>query len=516
MARRRKKNGSQRVPATQWPVNVPVTPDNIAEYQKTHNLYVAESGYAVPILEDPDQEEWVQAGLGVASDPARLRTKIRELASRNATAKRVLDLYRYYILGGSPEVGLVPIDPEAEPTNKYTAAVNKRLSLKRKDLRLHLSLGELVKRLMRDGDLFIRRIKDINTGSTTFRFVDPEDVADKDGSELGGIVTDDSDVVSVREYILTRQEYDDQGILKGRKEYSRVTAEDMLHIKLDADSTEKRGRSRLLACLDALYKHRNMMINEVTLRQSQSAIVMVRKVHTGQSGMNRILDAAKATSSVPADQYAGQERNRAGTVVNTTKGVEIDFAHPDNNFSDAGPLLSCLLREVAQATGFTYEQVSCDTSQGNLASALVAESPVVQMINEEREFLATNLEKLWGWLLEDESVNYNNYEVQMVFPNVETEDRLKRAQSLNLAYMAKAVSSQEISRQFELDPIKMQQEIAAEFAEPAFQNSASKQNPTTDAKQTSSSGNAFAGGTNQGSDGNTGSTDVGKQGTKGV
>lgn len=511
MARRRKKNGSQRVPATQWPVNVPVTPDNIAEYQKTHNLYVAESGYAVPILEDPDQEEWVQAGLGVASDPARLRTKIRELASRNATAKRVLDLYRYYILGGSPEVGLVPIDPEVEPTNKYTAAVNKRLSLKRKDLRLHLSLGELVKRLMRDGDLFIRRIKDINTGSTTFRFVDPEDVADKDGSELGGIVTDDSDVVSVREYILTRQEYDDQGILKGRKEYSRVTAEDMLHIKLDADSTEKRGRSRLLACLDALYKHRNMMINEVTLRQSQSAIVMVRKVHTGQSGMNRILDAAKATSSVPADQYAGQERNRAGTVVNTTKGVEIDFAHPDNNFSDAGPLLSCLLREVAQATGFTYEQVSCDTSQGNLASALVAESPVVQMINEERDFLATNLEKLWGWLLEDESVNYDKYEVQMTFPNVETEDRLKKLQASNVAYMAKAISSKEVARQFGADPEKMRAEIIEEFAIPEVQNAMAAKNPSAEAKGTSSSGNAGAGGTNQGGGGSSGPSDVNKQ-----
>lgn len=516
MARRRKKSGSQRVAVDPWPTNVPVTAEAITEYQKTHDLFVLESNYAVPILEDPDQAEWQQTGTGIATDSAVLRTKIRELATRNATAKRVLDLYRYYILGGTPEVALTPIDPEAEPTNKYTAAVNKRLSLKRKDLRCSLSPSEMVKRLMRDGDLFIRRIKDIATGSAAYRFVDPEDVADRDGNELGGIVTDDSDVVSVQEYILTRQRYDDQGIAIGREEYGRVPVEDMLHIKLDADSTEKRGRSRLLACLDALYKHRNMMINEVTLRQSQSAIVMVRKVHTGQTGLNRILDAAKATSSVPSDQYSGQERNRAGTVVNTTKGVEIDFAHPDNNFSDAGPLLSCLLREVAQATGFTYEQVSCDTSQGNLASALVAESPVVQMINEEREFLSCNLEKLWKWLLEDEAVNYDRYEVVMNFPNVETEDRLKRAQSLNLAYMAKAVSSQEISRQFELDPIKMQQEIAAEFAEPAFQNSASKQNPSTDAKQTSSSGNATAGGTNQGSDGNTGSTDVGKQGTKDV
>lgn len=515
MARRRNPK-QPTTPATRWPDNVPVTPETLAKFQETHNLYVVESSYAIPILEDPDQEEWRQAGLGTASDPALLRTKIRELASRNPTAKRVLDLYRYYILGGNPEVLVTPVDSEADPVNKLTSAVNKRLALKRKSLRVHLSLGEAVKRLMRDGDLFIRRITDLTTGVSEYRFVDPEDVADRDGSELGGIITDSDDVVSVQEYILTRQRYDSQGMPEGREEYDRVSPENMLHIKLDADSTEKRGRSRLLACLDALYKHRNMMINEVTLRQSQSAIVMVRKVSSGQAGLNRIIDAAKSSNSSPMDNSVGQERNRAGTVVNTTKGVEIDFAHPDNNFSDAGPLLAALHREVAQATGFTYEQVSCDISQGNLASALVAESPVVQMLNEERAFLEVHLEKLWMWLLEDENLNYDKYEICMQFPNVETEDRLKRAQSLNLAYMARAVSSQEISRQFELDPVKMQREIAAEFAEPAFQNSAAKQNPTADSKQVSSSGNASAGGTNQGSDGNTGSTDVGKQGTKGV
>ena len=511
---RKRRSRKQTTPVMPWPTNVPVTPENIAEYQRTHDLYVVESNYAIPVLEDPDQEEWRQVGLGIATDPALLRTKIRELASRSPTAKRVLDLYRYYILGGCPEVGLTPVDPESDPVNKYTSAVNRRLCKKRGELRLHLSLGEIVKRLMRDGDLFIRRIRNSETGTSEYRFVDPEDVADEDGNELGGILTDPSDVVTVTGYILTRQNYDDQGNPEGRQRYALVSPDDMLHIKLDADSTEKRGRSRLLACLDSLYKHRNMMINEVTLRQSQSAIVMVRKVHSGQSGMNRILDAAKSTNSTATENYVGQERNRAGTVVNTTKGVEIDFAHPDNNFSDAGPLLSCLLREVAQATGFTYEQISCDISQGNLASALVAESPVIQMINEEREFLECNLEKLWHWLLEDENVNYDKYEVEMKFPNVEAEDRLKKLQAANIAYMAKGLSSKEISRQFGVDPEKMRAEIKEDSADPVFQNSMAAKNPSADAKATSSSGNAGAGGTNQGGGAASGPTDVNKQSTQ--
>ena len=104
------------------------------------------------------------------------------------------------------------------------------------------------------------------------------------------------------------------------------------------------------------------------------------------------------------------------------------------------------------------------------------------------------------------------YEVEMKFPDVGTEDMLEKAQSLNLGYMARAISSQEISRQFGLDPAKMQAEIKTEFGDPAFQNSAASQNPDASAKQASSSGNASAGGTNQGSGGNTGPEDKGKQG----
>lgn len=511
MARRR-KNRRQAAVGKPWPVGVPINAETIAEAQKEHDLYYVENSYALPIIEDPDQAEWEQMGLSSNRNPANLRTRIRELAKRSPTAKRVLFLYRSYILGGKTTVELCPLEADSNPENKFTRGVNKRLSQKIKALKPYLTTPEMCNRLYRDGDLFIRRMKDeFGFGETKYRFVDPEDVIDEDGNELGGIETDPSDVVNVKGYSLCRQAYDTVGNPIGYERYAYVAPEDMVHIKLDCDSTEKRGNSRLLSCTEALYKHRDMLINEVTLRQSQSAIVMVRKVAGGQRMAGRIMDAAKSQNSTNVDNYSGIERNRAGTVATTTAGVEIDFAHPDNNFSDAGPLLSVLLREVAKTTGFTFEQISCDTSEGSLASAMVAESPVMRMIEDEREFLSSGLEKLWLWLLEDETINFDNYEVEMKFPDVTTEDRLSEAQANNIGFMCKALSSKEMSRRSKADPEKMRAELLEEAEIPALMTNQSAKNPDASAKQVSSAGNASAGGTNQGSGGNAGVTDVNKQ-----
>lgn len=513
MSRRKSKRSTSSqstVIAESWPVGLPVTAENIRKMQENYTVYAVESSYALPIVEDPDQESWIEAG-GSTNSPTVLRTHIRELSRHVPTAKRVLDLYRFYVLGGKPEAIVCPLDSEDSPENQLTKRANKKLRRELRKLERHLGGGEMVTRLYRDGDLFIRRIPNPpEVGGYEYRFVDPEDVISSDGVEAGGVVTDTYDAVNVLYYTLCREEFDINGASLGYKEYATVSADDMIHCKLDCDSTEKRGRSRLLSCIDALQKHRNMLINEVTLRQSQSAIVMVRKVSGGTGAARSLLDASKSTTSSPNEHYSGQEKYRPGTIATTTKGVEISFAHPDNNFSDAGPLLTTLIREVAKCTGFSYEQVSCDTSEGSLASALVAESPVVKMVHEERSFLSSHLQKLFQWLLEGVPINWDDYEVQVKYPNIETQDGLKTAQEANLGVMTNSLSRKEMSRRLGADPEVMRTEIEEEsklsYINPMYAN----QNPGVADKQASSAGNASASGTNQGDAVPTGPSDPGK------
>ena len=494
-------------PLEQWPADVEFNAENLNEIQKTHAVYLVESNYALPIIDDPDAAAWKEAGKAYPNDPSLVREKLRELANHSPTGKRVIDLYQYYILNDLVTPTVRKIDAEAtKPENQITKRANKRLKQLLKKNEPHLSLTEFGRRTYRDGESFIWRKEE------EYRFVDPEDVVDEDGSEQGGIATDELDTVNVLKYTLSRQKYDEQGNPIGYEMYAEVLPEDMLHIAINKDSNEKRGRSALTSIVDALIKFRNLLINEVSLRQNQSAIVMVRKVAGGTGAVNRILDAAKSAGSSPNDNYATQETNRSGTTLTVTKGVEVSFAHPDNNFSDAGPLLSVLLRECAKGTGFTFEMLSCDTSEGSLASALVAESPTMMMVNQHRQFWQNRLAPYFKWLLPD--LDFDEYEVVLNYPPVEIKDKLKDAQTLNLGVMANAVSRKEMSRSMGKDPEQMRLEIEEEskleYVNPNYAN----QNPDPAAKAASSAGNAGASGTNQGGKPTSGSSDPGKQGTE--
>jgi len=497
--------------AEQWPQGLALTEENINKMAQNHHLYFVSDSYALPILPDLDAASWTQITAGTQSAPAILREQLRELAINVPSATRVLNLYKIYTIGGGATVMVRPSDPELKIVNQVTKRATNKLRNQLRRNSLHLGFGEMARRLYRDGELFIRRIHN-DDGSYDYRFVDPENVCDQDGNENGGIITDPYDTVTVLGYILCKQKFDEQGNPDGYEKYAEVLPEDMLHIALDVDSTVKRGVSRLLGCKTALQRYRSLILNEVTLRERQSAIVMVRKVAGGSGAARSVLDAAKTQVSEPVDAYSGQERYRAGTVATTTKGVEITFSHPDNNFSDAGPLFSLLDREVAKVTGFTFEQISCNTTEGSLATAMVAEGPTFQMIAEERNFLTARLEKYFLWLLEDFGLN-DDYVVDIDYPPIATVDKLKVAQACNIGVMAKAMSIKEMSRQLGLDPEQQRTEVEADseltFINPNYGN----QNPGAAAKATSSRGNAAAGGTNQNSV-SFGSADPGKQGTR--
>lgn len=498
--------------AEQWPQELALTEDNINKMAQDHHLYLVADSYALPILPDPDAASWTQVTAGTQTAPALLREQLRELAINVPSATRVLNLYKIYTIGGGATVMVRPSDPELKIVNQVTKRATNKLRNQLRRNSLHLSFGEMARRLYRDGELFIRRIHNAD-GGYDYRFVDPENICDEDGNENGGIITDPYDTVTVLGYILCKQKFDEHGNPDGYEKYAEVLPEDMLHIALDVDSTVKRGVSRLIGCKTALQRYRSLILNEVTLRERQSAIVMVRKVAGGSGAARSVLDAAKTQTSEPVDAYSGQERYRAGTVATTTKGVEITFSHPDNNFSDAGPLFSLLDREVAKVTGFTFEQISCNTTEGSLATAMVAEGPTFQMIAEERNFLTARLEKYFLWLLEDFGLN-DDYVVDIDYPPIATVDKLKVAQACNIGVMAKAMSIKEMARQLGLDPEQQRTEVEADseltFINPNYGN----QNPGAAAKATSSRGNASASGTNQGGTPAGGSTDPGKQGFK--
>lgn len=468
------------------------------------------------ILPDADEEEWKSLN-DVAEERARVVQKVRYLCRKHPNLKRALFLYSMYVIGKGMQVYLKPDVPEEEMD---TEEARKRANLVKfqsaKAWRRFLqsnhgswSVKEWYKRLIREGDAFTRRIV-LEEWPMQVRFIDSENIDDGGGdSGTKGIITDPDDVTIPIQYQLWDIELGEVVEL--------IPAEVMHHAKIDCDSNEKRGRSRFESIIDTAVMLSAMVRNEVTHRNAQSSIVLVRKVAGTKSDASSIVNNAQTGTTNRTDGSAtSREKWRPGTILTVSKSVDVEFKQPQSNFSDATPLIKLLLLQLSAATGWSYSQLTADASEGNFASALVAESPVYQMVEDEREFVAASLERIAMWVF-TAAAQYgaienmtqqeleDDWRVTFDFQSIVTREPVKEAQAANLGVMAGALSKREMARRMQADPAVMAREIEDELQRQAEQmgemgvanTGMQNMNPTMQDKQASVDGNAAGGGTNQ-------------------
>lgn len=468
------------------------------------NRWVGFEALNQPISDDADQADWkIPNSDAIEGTTSELRDSARKLAYQ-PNCRRALELYRYYLAGNGFTVTLSPRDKDKEQTEEEQTFLREVDALWQDVLRANVagfSVDEWMRRTYRDGETFVwLKSAEAAAWPPKVRFIDPERIADKNGIEEEGIVTDPNDVASYTSFLLYEE---------GSKTALPIPAEDVIFVKLDTDSTTKRGQTRLAGVIDTAKMLMGTVRNEVILRNLQSSIVLQRKVAGGRQAVLGITDHASTGSTNYPEQTLSREKIRPGSVVTTSAGVELEFKQPTNNFSDASPLISMLIRQISSVTGWTYEQLSADTSQGNLASALSQESPTLQMVKAEMEFHLPHLERLYRWFIRvavltgqiemDEEQVWEDYTVEVRFGDPTSEDPLKRAQRLNLLTMSQTGSHAEARRQLGLSNDRMEQELADEQKSGLYNSALTGQNPDTGDASSSSQSNAQGGsGTNQG------------------
>src|SRR5690606_38155766 len=119
------------------------------------------------------------------------------------------------------------------------------------------SVREFGRRALRDGEQFTH-IKPASRYPISLRFIDPEVISDKEGGD--GVVHAANDVATVRQY----KRVDADG-----NDMDPLPAAEVVHTKIDCDSTETRGRSRFETVVRFAYLLLRMVHNEVTHRQAQ-------------------------------------------------------------------------------------------------------------------------------------------------------------------------------------------------------------------------------------------------------
>lgn len=474
--------------------------------------------YNQPIEEDGDARDWMPLTRDKArevEEEERKRSveKIRRLVRCQPNCKRAMGLYESYVFGHGfgAETQLSDSEKKVEEADKK---VIRKANKAWDDFLWHNRKWwtplEFGKRTYRDGVQYTKKMYQYGvTWPAEVRFIDDEEIDDPNHTEPDdplsfGIQVSPVDSVKILAFNrinVTTQEH-----------VETIPADQMFYTKIDVDSNVKKGLSRLFAVQWSGKKIGDWLMNELTHRMAQSSIVLQRKVKGSPSQVNNMLNNLKSgTTDFKGRPGTNRERFQRGTIITTNESSEWMFTQPDTNFADSSPLGKWLILQIASATGWPYFMISSDSSESNFASALVQESPVIKMVEQEQSFFGGEMIDVWRWVMGQaikarkipisEEAFFEDFKPDIRFPSLVTRDRLKERQADNLGVMNGALSRREYARRDGADPERMANEIEEETERGLMgpQGDIAAMNPSVQDKQSGQLDNQT--GQNQGDDG---------------
>jgi len=268
--------------------------------------------------------------------------------------------------------------------------------------KMALKQFEIVKRLFRDGEVFIESFDTTEdgkkSGKTTIRFIDPllvkapvtpgQMVAEEDKN---GIKTDPEDIEKVLGYHVQSRVNETQ--------FRFIPAEKMLHIKINADSDQKRGEPFMQSILGLMKNYEQWLENRILLNKMRSAIVLIKKVEGTPTEVARLANTIPNASNVAAGETKKQAI-RGGTMITEGPGVTYRMEAPNINASDVKEDGRNIKLSMASGTNLP-EYMLGDASNANFASTLIAESPFVKGIESWQIFLEYWIGKLFKMVIKN-------------------------------------------------------------------------------------------------------------------
>ncbi len=166
-----------------------------------------------------------------------------------------------------------------------------------------------------------------------------------------------------------------------------------------------------------------------------------------------------------------REKYRAGTILTTSEGTDLQYLNPTTNFRDGVPLGRLMLLCAAAGSGLPEYMLTSDASNANYASTLVAEGPAVKLFHSEQLFFAGEWNRLWRWVLSQfiaagqlPANAFERIKPAWTFPDLAVRDRPKERLADVRLVEAGILSKAEIARRDKADPRVMRGDLFGTFA----------------------------------------------------
>jgi len=327
-------------------------------------------------IEDKDEVDWEKIGEARTTGIKDVwegdrETVVNEIRKKFYTtkAKQLVRTMTSFIIGTGVDI---TANDEDKRVQEYWDRWDKENKFKSK------RQAEIVKRLIRDGEVFIRFTDD----RSKIRFIDPLEIKDWSGKITDGIETDEDDVETVIRYYRTWVDK------KGISNSEVIEADDIIHIKTDCDSDEKRGRSVLLGAMPEIEKQARWLNDRFLFNKIRNFVALVRKFN----GAN-VEESGK--------EFYNQARKLTGpTTITANQGVEYQMLSPNLGARDAGEDGRRFELQIASKLGLAEYMVSADASNANYSSQMVSESPAVKNFENWQAFFKGEFELIFEKVIE--------------------------------------------------------------------------------------------------------------------
>lgn len=341
---------------------------------------------------DEDEGQWNLIGGDkepyTEQDLDTMRKQARKLYYRGVGARGIISAMQSFIIGRN--AGVMASDIEAQA---YWDAWVEQVKFDRRS-------KELIKRLLRDGEFFIRffpakdelnyevTIKPDGGGEPktenrtakymTFRFIDPEEIKDETNRHSYGIETDPDDVETPVRYYRT--------FYKGDIKYTDIIdADEIIHGKILCDSNEKRGKSFLIGISRYLKEYEKWLDDRIKTNRLRNLFHFIAKPD-GAMGVSALKNKFQDEDSTPSGSTPRKKMPKPGSML-LAKGVDFEFKSLNMHASDTAADGRNIERMICKETQLVEGVVTGDYSNNNFSSALIAESPMVRSIEDWQDII---------------------------------------------------------------------------------------------------------------------------------
>lgn len=403
---------------------------------------------------DRSDEEWIagfpplDAAEPLLTDAAlsEIRTLSRQTLRHNPFAVGAIENRVNFVIGKGHRYLAVPTSDSAQP---IADAVQHAIDRFAEQNRWYERQQEIMRRKDRDGEAFLRFFRD-DDSHIVVRFVEPQQIRTPrdmaaDPQNSLGIQTDPLDAENVLGYWIDE---------------TFVPATVVQHRKSNVDANVKRGMPLLWPVRKNLERAEKLLRNMSVVAEIQSAIALIRK-HAGSSA-----DSVRQyvqSQAVPRPSAEGMRRQKfsPGTIIDANAGVDYQFPIAAVDAARYIQILQAELRAIASRLVMPEFMLSCDASNANYSSTMIAEGPAVRMFERlQTEMIRDDLAVLRRVIDNDIAFGFLPPEaagavaIQAIPPTLAVRDRLSEAQADEILLKNGILSPQTMAMRYGLDPDK--------------------------------------------------------------